>query len=71
MLSLLLYVSLANSYPKNPTNSLANALILEKGLIKANAPGDVCCASWSAIPVPIDLPMTMMSFSLKPSLLTI
>ena len=51
-------------------NYLAKAFMLLKELMRAKAPGRTLLTSSSAIPVPIDLPITIMLFSLKPSLLT-
>ena len=70
MFYLLLYVSLAKNWPRKPMNYLAKAFMLLKELMRAKAPGRTLLTSSSAIPVPIDLPITIMLFSLKPSLLT-
>ena len=45
-----------------PTNSLAKDLTLEKGLMRARAPGFIFCISSKAIPVPIDLPIRIICF---------
>lgn len=67
---MLSYVSLAIIVPNFPTNYLANDFIPEKELIKAKALGFAVLIRLRAIPVPIDLPTTIIFSSLNPIFLT-
>ncbi len=71
MLERLSYVYLARKWPTFPTIYFAKLLILTNGLINTNAAGLMVCINSRAIPVPIDLPITIILSYLNPSFSTI
>jgi len=56
--------------PNLPTNYFAKDLIPEKELISAKALGLAVLKRLRAIPVPMDLPMTIIFYCLNPIFLT-